>query len=184
MAVSDQQERSEIMSILSKQKSAIINIVSILLFVAGLLSTVIIFWVSLGKNLLNPSGQVALTFELPVIYYVLSCFFAVLLLALVVFAYVYKKKLLVLMPLIYEILVILSAVTFALISSNMGASAYVFAIILFSLIAPLYGFCYVSYIWCLFLIIPLLFATFIITFKLFKKDKDVFKGKKGRAVKK
>ncbi len=152
-----------------KEKIILLNTVSSILFIAGLLLTIVPFLMNLFK--FSESNQIALTFELPVMYYVASCCFAVLLPALVVFAYIFKNKVMALLPLCYLILTVVVVICMFVLASNPNTDIYVIYVAAFSCIAPLYGFCSVTYVWSLFLLLPLFFGSIIVTFKIFKFEK-------------
>ncbi len=163
---------------INKKNNIFINIFSTVIFFAFLVSTIWMFWSGLGKSIMNSGGQLGVSVSLPSIYYVFSCVFAVVLVVYVIFALKLKKLILVLLPLCYQLLTVLSVICFAVLASDPNNSAYVIYIITFSLFAPLYGFCELTYIWSLFLILPLFFATVIVTYKVFRMSKKEFLNKK------
>ena len=156
-----------------KRKKLLTNVFACILFAAGLIGAAVSFWTELGNSLFGNGSQIALGVKLSPLYYVLSCVFAALLVVLVIFAYKLKNKLLVWLPLGYQLLTILSVICFAILASNVNEDTYIITIIMFTLFSPLYGFCELTYIWSLFLILPLFFASIIIAYKVHKFVKEV-----------
>lgn len=148
-------------------KNLLFNTIAVLLFVGLLVSTIWTFWSAIGDSVLNVGGKLGLSLEIPNSYYILSCVFAVALVLFVVLSYVFKNTILVMLPLVYQLLTIFSVILLAILATDLNNSAYIIYIITFSLFAPLYGFCEITYVWSLFLILPLFFASIIVTYKVF-----------------
>ncbi len=153
---------------LNSNKSKPISIILVLLLIFGFVSTIFSFWSALGKSILGVGAQLAVNFSLPTVYYVLSCLFALLLLVTVVLAYRLKSVLLILMPLLYQLITVFAVICLAILATNANNNVYILYLITFSLFAPLYGFCELTYVWSLFLILPLFFATIIVAFKVIR----------------
>ena len=155
-----------------KKKSVLINILSSVLFFGVFIASALAFWLSLGNTLFGMGTKLGLNVQLPVYYYILSCVFAISLVLLLVISYMFKSRLSVLYVVLYELLTIVTVICFAILATNPNETAYILTILMFTLFSPLFGFCYVTYIWSLFLIIPLFFASIIICFKVFKYYKE------------
>lgn len=164
-----QREGSKKMEQSKKERTVLLNTVSIILFIACLALTIAPFLTSLFK--LGQNTQIAMSFDLPVLYYIASCCFAALLTAMLVFAYIFKNKVMALIPMCYMVLTAIVVLCLFILMSNPNVDIYVIYVAAFSCIAPLYGFCYLTYVWSLFLILPLFFASIIVTVKIFKFEK-------------
>ena len=152
-----------------KERIVFLNTISIILFAACLAATIAPFLKSIFE--LGQNVHIATGFDLPAFYYIASCCFAALLTAMLVFAYIFKNKLMALLPTCYMVLTAVVVICMFILMSNPNTDIYVILIAAFSCIAPLYGFCYLTYVWSLFLILPLFFASIIVTVKIFKFHK-------------
>lgn len=154
-----------------KRSLVITNTLSVVLFAAGLILTILPFWLEMAKLGLF-GNQLALDFKLPTYYYIMSFLFLAVLCVLTVFAYKLKNKLLALLPLCYLLFTIFVFICLAILMTSPNTEIYVLYIAAFSCIAPLYGFCEITYVWSLFVLLPLFFASIIVTYKVFKFTKE------------
>lgn len=152
-----------------KERTVFLNTISIILFVACLASTIAPFLSSIYD--LGQNTPIATNFDLPIFYYIASCCFVALLTAMLVFAFVFKNKLMALIPTCYMVLTAVVVLCMFVLMSNPNTDIYIILIAAFSCIVPIYGFCALTYVWSLFLIIPLFFASIIITAKILKFEK-------------
>ena len=153
---------------------------AIFFFVATFVASIIGFWGSLS-TVIGAGGILNKALEFPVYYFVFSCLFAVSFLALVVLGGYFKNRLLISIPLIYFIITLITTICFAILTTDVNQAAYIITILMFAMFSPLYGFCYITYVWCLFYIIPVFFATIIVAFKVFRFH---FQQKKNKQKKK
>ena len=153
-----------------KNKKGIVSIVSTVAFFGTFIATILSFVLNLLKFANN--NQMAISFDFPIYYYVLSIAFTIIICLMVGFSYYFRSKLMVLIPLCYLVVTSIVFLCLFILMSNPSVDTYVLQLMAFSVFAPLYGFWVtVNYYIALLILLPLFFASAIITYKIFKLEK-------------
>lgn len=158
-----------------KRNNLITNLVSLFVFIAGIIVCEVLFWNSVIFDAFHVTPEnIGQEFKMPIVYIVFSVIFVAVLFLLLIFGYKLKNKLMLFLSASFQAILVIGIILFILFSlgqiTNQGlmiASIWVIS----AVIAPIYGFVWLTGITSLFVLLVLFILTFIMLFKILKKNK-------------
>lgn len=159
----------------NKRKDLIANVAAVLLFLVTYGLCVLFGWLDIANGLFTSTGEnVGEVFETPIAYTLICLLFFAVMYALAVMGIKLKNKVMVLLPLLYEVILILSIVMLAFYATGGIENETLFGIVGWVLVfglAPAFGPMWSLSVWLVILmVIALIIATIVGLVKVFKKD--------------
>lgn len=159
----------------NKRKDLIANITAVLLFLITYGLCVLFGWLDIANGLFTPTGEnVGEKFGNPVVYTLFCLLFFAVLYVLSIIGIKLKNKIMVLLPLLYEVILILSIVMLAFYATGGIENETLFGIVGWVLVfglAPAFGPMWTLSVWLVILmVIVLIIVTIVGLVKVFKKD--------------
>jgi hypothetical protein len=157
-----------------KRNNLIINLISLFVFISGITVCEVLFWnsVILDAFYVTPEN-IGQEFKMPITYILFSVIFVAILFLLLIFGYKLKNKLMLSLSACFQAVLVIGIILFVLFSlgqiTNQGlmiASIWVIS----AVIAPIYGFVWLTGIVSLFVFLILFVLTFVMLFKILKKN--------------
>ena len=159
----------------NKRKDLIANITAVLLFLITYGLCVLFGWLDIANGLFTPTGEnVGEKFGNPVVYTLFCLLFFAVLYVLSIMGIKLKNKIMVLLPLLYEVILILSIVMLAFYATGGIENETLFGIVGWVLVfglAPAFGPMWSLSVWLVILmVIVLIIVTIVGLVKVFKKN--------------